>query len=139
MSTISRFPIKSLLSQFYKREQMDNQAGDSSDDRSPAVIAGLVTAGLTLLLAIMSYRRPRYGRSRAASSLLPSHFSRNPLHQVPKTFLLNLSATTPSTGFPRANQVFIYNDYSNAQFAGAHMSAFSYPNNTVSSGDTKVS
>ncbi|PUU77567.1 hypothetical protein B9Z19DRAFT_1108812 [Tuber borchii] len=139
MSTISRFPIKNLLSQFNKRDQTDNQGGNSNDDRSPAVIAGLVIAALTLLLAAMSYRRPRFGRSQAGSSLLPSHFvnTRNPLHQVPRNVLPDLSATIPPTEFPRAGQVFIYNDYSNAQFAGAHLSTFSYRNDTISSGDTK--
>jgi len=137
MSAISRFPIKNLLSQLNKREQKDHQGGDHSDDRSPAVIVGLVIAGLTLLIAIISYRHSRFGRSPAVSSLLPSHFSRNPLHQVPRTLLPNLSTTTPSEDFTRANQFFIYNDYSNAQFAGAHLSTFSY-RNTTSSGDMRV-
>lgn len=74
MSTISRLPIKNLLSQLSKREQKDDQGGDHSNDRSPVVIVGLVIAALTLLLAIMSYRQSRFGRSQAASSLLPSHF-----------------------------------------------------------------
>jgi len=74
MSAISRFPIKNILSQLNKREQKDDQGGDHSDDRSPVVIVGLVIAALTLLLAIMSYRRSRFSRSQAVPSLLPSHF-----------------------------------------------------------------
>ncbi|PUU77568.1 hypothetical protein B9Z19DRAFT_1128171 [Tuber borchii] len=136
MSTISRFPIKNLLSQLNKREQKDNQGGDHSDDRSPVVIVGLVIAALTLFLAIMSYRHSRTGRSKAVSSLLPSYFSHNQLHQVPRTLLPNVSTTTtPSADFTRANQIFIYNDYSGARFGSHHLSTFSYQNNTVSSED----
>jgi len=72
MSAISRLPVKHLLSQINKREQTNNEEGDRSDNRSPAVIVGLVIAALTLLLAIMTYRHSRSHRSE--SSLLPSHF-----------------------------------------------------------------
>ncbi|PUU73111.1 hypothetical protein B9Z19DRAFT_1135809 [Tuber borchii] len=139
MSAISRFPIKNLLSQLNKREQKDDQGGDHSDDHSPAVIVGLVIAGLTLLLAIMSYRHSRFGRSQAASSLLPSHFinSRNSLHQVPRALLPNLPTTTPPAGFTGPTQVFVYNNYSGARFAGPQ-STFLYRNNTVSSEDMRA-
>jgi len=52
--------IESLLSQFNKREQAENKGGDDSNDRSPVVIAGLIIAALTLLLAIMSYQHSRF-------------------------------------------------------------------------------
>ncbi|PUU77566.1 hypothetical protein B9Z19DRAFT_157615 [Tuber borchii] len=139
MPTISRFPIKDLLSHFNKREQTEKKGGVGSDDRSPVVLVGLVIAALTLLLAIMSYWRSRFCRS--VSSLLPSHLvnSRNPLQQLPRTLTPDLSPTIPQPDFPRAGQVFIYNDYSNAQFVGTHLSTLSYENHDIfRGGDVRV-
>jgi len=130
--------IENLLSQFNKREQKENQGMDNSDDRSPAVIVGLVIAALTLLLVIMSYRHSRLGSSASPSSpshslnacLAPSSLSlitlrcsqtHNPLQQAPRTPLPNHSTTLSPADPARVNHVFIYNDYSNAPFASASL------------------
>ena len=151
MPTISLFPIYNLLLQFAKCEQTENRGG-GNDDGSLGVIMGLIMAVLTLLLAILSYQHLRFGRSASPSHslnaclapsslsliILISSQSRNPLKPVPRTPLPNLSTTIPPTDSARVNHVFIYNDYSNAPFAGANLSTFSYQNNGVSKGDMKV-
>ncbi|PUU74468.1 hypothetical protein B9Z19DRAFT_441577 [Tuber borchii] len=149
-------PAIDLLSQFNKREQTENKGGDNGDDRSPAVIVGLVIAALTLLLAIMSYRHSRL--SHLVSSSSPSLFlkacqpsslslliliysqSGNPPQQAPRTPPPKRSTPIPLADPTGGGQVifYIYHGFSNAQFAGAHSATFSDPNNSISGGDMRV-
>ena len=150
MPAILPFPIYNLLSQFAKHEPTENRRG-GGNGRSQEVITSLIIAVLTLLLAIMSYRHPRFGRSASSSSLnacpTPSSLSliiliyfqsRNQLQPVPRTPLPNLSTTIPPADSAIVNHVFIYNNYSNAPYAGANLSTFSYQNNGISKGDMRV-
>ena len=152
MPAVSQYSIKNLLLQLNKCEKMENRG----NERILAVV-GLVVALLALLLAIMSYRPSRF--NHPASSLSPSPFvmacpllpssllliililysqSRNQLQQVPGAPLPGRSATIPPPDFSRVSHVSIYNTYSNAPFAGANLSTFSYQNNGISRGDMKV-
>ena len=141
--------IETLLSQFNKREQTESKGGDDSDDRSPAVIAGLVIAALTLLLAIMSYRLSRLSRlvsSSSPSPLLkacpPSSLSlliliysqsSNPPQQAPRTPPPKRPTSVPLTDPAGGGQVIfhIYHGFSNAQFAGVHSATLSDPRNSI--------
>ena len=148
--------IETLVSQFNKREQTENKGGDDSNDRSPAVIAGLVIAALTLLLAILSYRYSRLSHlvsSSSSSPLLkacpPSSLSLliliysqsgNLPQQAPRTPPPERPTSVPLADPTGSSQVIfhIYHGFSNAQFAGAHSATFSDPNNSISGGDMRV-
>ena len=145
--------IETLLSQFHKREQTENKGGDNSNDRSPAVIVGLVIAALTLLLAIMSYRYARLVSSSSpspfpkacSSSSLPLLIliysqSGNPSQQAPRTPPPKRPTPTPLADLTGGGQVIfhIYNGFSSAQLAGAHSTTFSDPNDSISRGDMRV-
>ena len=148
--------IETLLSQFNKREQTENKGGDDSNDRSPAVIVGLVIAALTLLLAILSYWYSRLSHLVSSSSpplspkacppstlsllILIYSQSGNPPQQAPRTPPPKRSTPIPLPDPTGGGQVIfhIYNGFSNAQFAGAHSATFSDPNNSISRGDMRV-
>jgi len=156
MPTVSRFPTKALLSQLNKREKMENKGGGNSDDRSPAVIAGLVIAALTLLFAILSYQRSRSGRSMC--SLSPLKF----VNACPPLFLMfthiniflavgsvatsshnpspGTTTTTPLGAPVDGSQVIvrIYHGFSNERFAGGHSGTFSDLRNSMSRGYLRV-
>ena len=150
--------IETLLSQFNKREQTENKGGNDSDDRSPAVIVGLVIAALTLLLAILSYRHSRLSHLVSSSSPSPllkacspsslSLFiliysqpeSRNPPRQAPRTPPPKRPTPIPLADPTGGGQVIlhIYHGFSNVQFSGTHSATFSDPNNSISRGDMRV-
>ena len=150
--------IDTLLSQLNKREQTENKGGDNSDDRSPAVIAGLVIAALTLLLAILSYRHSRLSHLVSSSSPSPllkvcslsslslliliysQPESRNPPQQAPRTPPPKRPTPIPPGDPTGGGQVIfhIYNGFSNAQFAGAHSATPSDANNSFSGGGMRV-
>ena len=149
--------IETLLSQFNKREHTENKGGDNSNDRSPAVVIGLVIAALTLLLALLSYRHSRLSHlvsSSSPSPLLkacsPSSLSlliliysqpesRNPPQQAPRTPPPKRPTPIPLDPTGGGQVIFhIYHGFSNAQFAGAHSATFSDPNDSISGGDMRV-
>ena len=148
--------IETLLSQLNKREHTENKGGGDSDDRSPAVIVGLVIAALTLLLAILSYRYSRLSHLVSSSSpslslkacppsslpLLILIYSQpsNPPHQAPRTPPPKRPTPIPLADPTGGGQVVfhIYHGFSNAQFAGAHSATFSDSNNGISRGDMRV-
>ena len=125
MPVVSQFLIKNLLSQFNRCEKMETKGRDVGDDTNPLAVVGLAIALLTLLPAIMSYRRSRF--NGPASSLSSSLFikacspppslsliiliysqPRNSLKQAPKTLLPNHSATIPPSDLVRVNYFFFF-------------------------------
>ena len=144
--------IETLLSQFNKREQTENKGGGNSDDRSPAVIVGLGIAALTLLLAILSYRHSRLSHlvsssspspllkacSPSSLSLLILIYSQSsiPLQQAPRSPPPECPTSVPLADPTGGGQIIfnIYHGFSNAQFASAHSTTFSAPNNSISRG-----
>ena len=72
MPAVSQFPIKDLLLQVNKCEEMENEGGEASDRSLVAV--GLVATFFALLLAITSYRH--WWFNHPAPSLIPSSFVR---------------------------------------------------------------
>ena len=147
--------IETLLSQLNKREQTENKGGGNSDDRSPAVIVGLVIAALTLLLAILSYRYSRLSHLVSSSSpslslkacppsslsllILIYSQSGNPLRQAPRTPPPKRPTSVLADPTGGGQVIFhIYHGFSNAQFAGAHSATFSDPNNSIFRGDMRV-
>ncbi|CUS14571.1 unnamed protein product, partial [Tuber aestivum] len=95
MPAIPRSPIKTLLSQFNRRDYPENSGGHDSDGSSPVAIVGIVIAALTLLVGIMSLLSPRF--RRWLSRLLPSRFANpyNTLQQVPRATLPGLEPAVP--------------------------------------------
>ena len=153
MLALSHFPIKSLLSQFNKCEKLESKGGDASNDRSPVVVMvmGLAITPLALLLVIMSYRYSALNLPASSSPfimtctlhgllliMLTYSQSHDPLQQVPRTLFPNRSTTILPAHLARVNHVFIYNDYSNAPFAGANLSTFSYQGNGITRGSVRA-
>ncbi|KAG0134142.1 hypothetical protein HOY82DRAFT_602994 [Tuber indicum] len=142
MSTISRFSMTTISSQFNKRDHTQNQGGDGSDAKSLVAIAGLVIAALTLLAAMVPlFRCQRF--YRWLSSILS--FVKKALQAVtlaghlPTTVdaMENLSSI-PVVEIPIPSRVFIYNDYSNAYFVGTRSNTSPYYHNMVTREDGRV-
>ena len=148
--------IETLLSQSDKFGHTENNGGDDSDDRSPAVIVGLIIAALTLLLAILSYRYSRLSHLASSSSpslslmacppfslsllILTYPQSSNPPQQAPRTPPPERPTSVPLADPTGGGQIIfnIYHGFSNAQFAGAHSATFSDPNHSISGRDMRV-
>ncbi|KAG0639498.1 hypothetical protein HOY80DRAFT_1136708 [Tuber brumale] len=60
MPVVSRHPIEALLSQVEKRDFAGDKGVDDNNSEGPVAIVGLVVAALTLLVAIVSLRSPRF-------------------------------------------------------------------------------
>ncbi|PUU79615.1 hypothetical protein B9Z19DRAFT_1124891 [Tuber borchii] len=148
----SPFPTRGLLGQLNKRDQIGDKGAGSSDNNSPVVMAGLVIAALTLLVAILAYQHERFRHS--LSSLLPWYFFfykhvRRIRRTIPLSHISNTipAPDSPGTGYvfihndySKAGVVFIYNNYPNAEFAefaGGDSSFTSSQSDTASRGDMR--
>ncbi|RPA98129.1 hypothetical protein L873DRAFT_1790476 [Choiromyces venosus 120613-1] len=138
MPAISPLPIDTLLSQLSKRDNAENKVQSNSNGDTTGVIVGVVIAGLTLLVGIMSLQNSGLGHW-AFSFLSPSRFfeSRNSSQQQASISASQqrLSAA-PSVEFLKFGSfgfVFVFNFYTNAHAPSSHGDTSSYSNNGTSS------
>ncbi|KAG0639494.1 hypothetical protein HOY80DRAFT_1044853 [Tuber brumale] len=130
MLAISRFPIKTPLSQFERRDYTEDKGAGDNDGNNPVAIVGLVVAALTLLVGLVSLRSSRF--RRRLSYLLPSYLVKRPLGIThPKPSRTTITTTEDFGAVPLAeisipSPVFIYNYYSNAKPAYGHSNLFQY-------------
>ncbi|CUS11358.1 unnamed protein product [Tuber aestivum] len=135
MPTISRIPVRTLLSQFSKRGDGENKGEDNNGGKSPVVIVGLVVAVLTLLVGIVSLRSSRF--HRLVSCLLPLSIIKkilgpallDPAPTVSTAREDSSANPLPETSVP--TRVFIYNNYSNATIIGTNSGTISYGNSGI--------
>ncbi|KAG0134157.1 hypothetical protein HOY82DRAFT_242377 [Tuber indicum] len=149
MPAIPCFPTKILLSQFNKRDHMQNQGGEDSDVKSPVAIVGLVITALTLLVTMIPlFRCPRFRRwvsSCSSSSFVKFCNSAQKalgvitlLNPPPTTTAEDNSNAIPAAEIPLHGQAPIHNHYSNARFVSTHPGAPPYYHNVTTREDGRV-
>ncbi|RPA98128.1 hypothetical protein L873DRAFT_1790475 [Choiromyces venosus 120613-1] len=138
------FYIETPLSQpyFAKRDNLGSNEQETSGTH-PGEIVAIIIAALTLLVAMAplfrSSRLRRWGSSFLASSFVKKAFSTIRPNSAPTTIAaMEDLSTTPVADIPRPGPVFIYNDYSNASFAGTRSNTSPHGLNNIPGEDGGV-
>ncbi|KAG0635187.1 hypothetical protein HOY80DRAFT_1140082 [Tuber brumale] len=143
MPAISRFSIKTLLSQLNKRDYPQNEGGDDGDAKSPVAIVGLVIAALTFFATMIPLFR--YLRFRRWVPMLPiPSFVKKTLGIIalpgppPATIVTDDLSTIPVAEITIPQRVLIYNNYSNTYVVDTHSNTPPYCHNVITRENGRV-
>ncbi|KAG0127097.1 hypothetical protein HOY82DRAFT_568618 [Tuber indicum] len=128
MSSTKNFAIKTLLSQFYKRDNSESQKHDN--DISPGEILAIVIAALTLLVAIIPLLRCSRFRCWLSSFSISPFVKKAPGIAPSGPASAGVTGAGDSSAGPvpeiplLPDRVFIRVDYFDSRFFDAHSSSF---------------